>query len=160
MRKSTPVRQVCVSPFRRLGGETAFCLITSLRKWRWIFPKGTIDCGEGPHETALKEAAEEAGLYGRIVGPPLGRYADSKRGAVLDVTVLLMEVERADEVWQEDVRMRCWTDGRGAMRLIDKPELRKMLRRGIGQLSGAPAPIAGMAVRQLTRTRHPSTVRT
>lgn len=145
MRKSTPVRQVCVIPFRRLGGEADFCLITSLRKRRWIFPKGNIDGGESPHETALKEAAEEAGLYGRIIGPPLGRYADSKRGAVLDVTVLLMEVERADEVWQEDVRLRCWTDGRGALRLVDKPELRRMLRRGIRRLSGAPVPIAGVA---------------
>ena len=128
---------MCVIPFRRLGGETEFCLITSLRKRRWIFPKGAVDGGESLQEAALKEACEEAGLHGRIVGPPLGRYLDSKRGAVLDVTVLLMEVERSDDDWLEDVRLRCWIDGRGAMRLIDKPQLRTMLRRGIRQLSPA-----------------------
>ena len=135
--KSARVPQVCVVPFRRFGDGTAFCLITSLRRRLWIFPKGTINGDESLHEAALKEAREEAGLHGRIIGPPLGRYMDSKRGAVLDVTVLLMEVERSDPVWQEDARLRCWIDGRGALRLLDKPQLRNMLRRGIRQLSPA-----------------------
>ena len=135
--KSARVPQVCVVPFRHFGDGTAFCLITSLRKRRWIFPKGTINGGESLQEAALKEAHEEAGLHGRIVGPPLGRYLDSKRGTVLDVTVLLMEVERSDDVWEEDARLRCWMDGRGALRLLDKPQLRTMLRRGIRQLSPA-----------------------
>ena len=135
--KSARVPQVCVVPFRRFGDGAAFCLITSLRKRLWIFPKGTINGGESLHEAALKEACEEAGLHGRIVGLPLGRYLDSKRGDVVDVTVLLMEVERSDPVWQEDVRLRCWIDGRGALRLLDKPQLRTMLRRGIRQLSPA-----------------------
>ena len=113
--KSARVPQVCVVPFRRFGDGTAFCLITSLRKRLWIFPKGTVNGGESLREAALKEAHEEAGLHGRIVGPPLGRYLDSKRGAVLDVTVLLMEVKRSDDVWEEDTRLRCWMDGRGAL---------------------------------------------
>ena len=139
--KSARVPQVCVVPFRRFGDGTAFCLITSLRKRLWIFPKGTINGGESLHEAALKEACEEAGLHGRIAGPPLGRYLDTKRGDVVDVTVLLMEVARSDPVWQEDVRLRCWIDGRGALRLLDKPQLRTMLRRGIRQLSPAHGPI-------------------
>ena len=137
--KSARVPQVCVVPFCHFGDGTAFCLITSLRKRRWIFPKGTINVGESLQEAALKEACEEAGLHGRIVGPPLGRYLDSKRGAVLDVTVLLMEVKRSDDVWEEDTRLRCWIDGRGALRLLDKPQLRTMLRRGIRQLAPADA---------------------
>ena len=148
MRKGQPLKparvpQVCVVPFRRFGDGAAFCLITSLKKRLWIFPKGTINGGESLHEAALKEACEEAGLHGRIVGPPLGRYLDSKRGDVVDVTVLLMEVERSDPVWQEDVRLRCWIDGRGALRLLDKPQLRTMLRRGIRQLSPADRLIVG-----------------
>ena len=143
--KSAPLRQVCVIPFRRFGDDTAFCLITSLRKRRWIFPKGTVEDGESLHEAALKEACEEAGLYGRIVDPALGSYEDSKRDAILDVTVLLMEVERSDEAWEEDVRLRCWIDGRGALRLLDKPQLRRMLRRGMWQLSAPHVQTGGPA---------------
>ena len=144
-RSSKPgrVRQVCVIPFRRFGDDTAFSLITSLRKRRWIFPKGAVEAGESLHETALKEAREEAGLYGRIVGPSLGSYEDSKRDAILDVTALLMEVERSDEAWEEDVRLRCWIDGRGALRLLDKPQLRRMLRRAMWQLAAPHVQAAG-----------------
>ena len=141
--KSARVRQVCVIPFRRFGDDTAFCLITSLRKRRWIFPKGAVEGGESLQETALKEASEEAGLYGKIVHPPLGSYVDSKRGAVLDVTALLMEVERSEDVWLEDARRRCWIDGRGALRLLDKPQLRRMLRRAMWQLAAPHVQAAG-----------------
>jgi len=53
------IAQACVIPFRRDGDEIVFCLITSLKKKRWIFPKGIIDPGETPEETALKEALEK-----------------------------------------------------------------------------------------------------
>ena len=104
--KPPRIRQACVIPFHRLGDDNSFCLITSFTNQRWIFPKGIVDGDESLEETGLKEAFEEAGLHGRVVGSPLGRYEDSKWGAVLDVTVLLMEVERADKTWLEDVRQR------------------------------------------------------
>ena len=130
------IRQACVIPFHRLGDDNSFCLITSFTNQRWIFPKGIVDGDESLEETGLKEAFEEAGLHGRVVGSPLGRYEDSKWGAVLEVTVLLMEVERADKTWLEDVRQRRWVDGKEALQLLDRPELREMLRRGMQRLSG------------------------
>ena len=131
------VRQACVIPFRHLGKEISYCVITSYDNKRWIFPKGFVDGDESLEETGLKEAFEEAGLRGRVLGPPLGRYVYSKWGSVMDVTVLLMEVGRADESWLEDVRLRRWTSGAEALKLIGKPELREMLRRGMRRLSGA-----------------------
>ena len=130
------IRQACVIPFRRLGKGISFCLITSYDNKRWIFPKGFVDGDERPEETGLKEAFEEAGLHGRVVGPPLGRYVYSKWGSVMDVTVMLMEVGRADESWLEGVRLRRWTNGKEALTLLGRPELREMLRRGIRRLSG------------------------
>ena len=53
-----------------------------------------------------------------------------------------MEVERADETWLEDVRLRRWVGGKKALRLIGRPELREMLRRGMRRLSGGNGPIA------------------
>ena len=77
------IHQVCVIPFRRQDDQLQFCLITSLKKQRWIFPKGIIDPGETYRESALKEALEEAGLRGQIVGEPLGHFFDAKWGARL-----------------------------------------------------------------------------
>ena len=134
------IRQACVIPFRRQGKDFSFCLITSYDNKRWIFPKGFVDGDESLEETGLKEAFEEAGLHGRIVGPTLGRYVYSKWGSVMDVTVLLMEVGRADESWLEDVRLRRWTSGSEALKLLGKPELREMLRRGMRRLSGGDGP--------------------
>ncbi len=47
----------------------------------WALPKGLIDDGEPPEETALREVAEETGVEGRIVGK-LGdvRYVYTWRG--------------------------------------------------------------------------------
>lgn len=130
------IPQACVIPFRQLGKDISYCLITSYDNKRWIFPKGFVDGDERPEETGLKEAFEEAGLHGRVVGPPLGRYVYSKWGSVMDVTVLLMEVGRADDSWLEDFRLRRWSSGKEALGLIGKPELREMLRRGMRRLSG------------------------
>ena len=48
---------------------------------RWALPKGLIDEGETPAETALREAFEETGLHGRL-GPKLGdvRYVYTWEG--------------------------------------------------------------------------------
>jgi len=47
----------------------------------WALPKGLIDDGEPPEETALREVAEETGVEGRLVGK-LGdvRYVYTWRG--------------------------------------------------------------------------------
>jgi phosphohistidine phosphatase len=130
------IAQACVIPFRRDGDETAFCLITSLKKKCWIFPKGVVDPGETEEETALKEALEEAGLRGRIIGGPLGSYEDYKWGTTLDVTVLLMEVDYCEDQWPEaSLREQCWADPAEALRLVAKPDLKRILRSAIERIS-------------------------
>lgn len=107
-----------------MGDQLQVCLITSLKKRRWILPKGIIDPGESCHETALKEALEEAGLRGHIVGEPLGVYKDFKWGRPLQVSVLMMQVTACDQDWVEaDVRDRCWVSPLRAARMISKPAL-------------------------------------
>jgi 8-oxo-dGTP pyrophosphatase MutT (NUDIX family) len=103
------IRQACVIPFRIHQGTLKFCLITSLKKKKWIFPKGVVEPGETPAETGLKEAWEEAGLRGQIVGEPVGSYADRKWQAQLDVCVLLMSVTQCEDDWPEmRKRQRAW----------------------------------------------------
>ena len=131
-----PIEQACVVPFRRQGERVEICLITSLEKGLWILPKGIIDPGETREETALKEALEEAGLHGRIVGEPLGKYEDFKWGTVLHVTVLLMEVTQCDDQWPEgDVRQRQWVTAEETASLLAKKELRPIVAEAVHMLT-------------------------
>ncbi len=126
------LQQVCVIPYRRVSERDAppeFCLITSLIKRRWIFPKGLIDPGETPVQAALKEVWEEAGLKGEIVGSPLGNFNDQKWGCDLQVQVLLMAVSETMEVWPEvDQRQRQWVSAPAALNQLKRRELKTFLQ--------------------------------
>ena len=55
---------------RRLRGRWVFAAIRPAGKkpGLWALPKGQIDPNEQPEETAVREAAEETGAEGRLVG--------------------------------------------------------------------------------------------
>ena len=122
-------------PFRGRGKQLEVCLITSIKKGRWILPKGINDPGESCHETALKEALEEAGLHGHIVGEPLGSYEDFKWGSVLRVSVLMMEVTKCDQDWlEDDVRERRWVSPERAAGMLSKPVLRRFVEEAASRI--------------------------
>lgn len=127
-RDASPIEQASAVPYRFRDGQPEFCLITSTRSGKWGFPKGIIDPGETAEETAAKEAEEEAGLHGRIVGEPIGRYQYSKWSTTLRVTVYLMEVDGVDDDWEEaDLRQRVWRGAEAAQAAISRPALRRLL---------------------------------
>ncbi len=129
--------QAAVVPICRGKDVVSVCLVTSLKKKSWILPKGIVDPGETPAQAALKEAFEEAGLKGRIVGDPLGSFQDSKWGATVDVTVFLMEVDACMDRWGEShMRQRHFAPLAEAHKLVKKPALRRMLRKARKRLGG------------------------
>jgi 8-oxo-dGTP pyrophosphatase MutT (NUDIX family) len=130
-----PIAQACAVPFRQQDGQTEFCLITSAKRGRWIFPKGIIDPGETYVETALKEAHEEAGLHGKIVGEPIGNYETAKWGTTLDVTVVLMEVSEVDDDWLEaNIRKRQWASASKTAKLLDDDDMRTLFGSALREL--------------------------
>jgi phosphohistidine phosphatase len=133
-----PLSQASAVPYRMSEAGPEFCLITSLSSGRWGFPKGLIDPGETPTETALKEALEEAGLHGQIVGEPLGEYQYAKWGTSLSVTVFLMEVTHCDTTWLEaDRRQRLWVTAPQAAGMLDRRYLARLLNQAVKRLRGA-----------------------
>src|SRR5215510_13661109 len=76
--KSWP-RQAAVIPVRRVaGGTVQVCLIRKKTSARWGIPKGYIERGDDWSDAALREAHEEAGLDGRVLGEIVGTYEYDK----------------------------------------------------------------------------------
>lgn len=129
------VPQASAIPYRRKKNRAEFCLITSRRSGTWGFPKGMIDPGETIADAALKEALEEAGLQGKVVGKPLGKYTYNKHGMALCVTSFLMEVEKTLDEWPESSsRERRWVTAREARKLLTRPNLRSLLDAAVEAL--------------------------
>ena len=131
------VDQACAVPFRVDAERVEFCLITS-SAGRWKFPKGFVEPGETFVEAALKEAFEEAGLHGRVIGDPIGCYSIKKKGRPRTVIAVLMEVSQCDAVWEEDaMRERRWATPEEAHALVSEPEVLELLQEAGMRLSAA-----------------------
>lgn len=130
-------QQAAVIPFRGTGKNLEICVIRRKgSKKKWGIPKGFVDRGDTAKEAALKEASEEAGLKGKLIGDPLGSYEYEKWGTGLEVTVYLMEVKDEDDDWDEaDFRERRWTSFDEAAELLDRHPVQPLLGRAKGRLS-------------------------
>lgn len=119
-------------PYRQGDSGIEFCLITTRKSGRWGFPKGRVAKKQSLTDTALREAMEEAGLQGRIVGEPLGDYCYSKNETQHAVVALLMEVEACLDDWDESsVRDRRWTKTSEALELLERPNLVELLETAV-----------------------------
>jgi 8-oxo-dGTP pyrophosphatase MutT (NUDIX family) len=132
----TPIPQACAIPFRRHGDEWMFCVITSSKRAHWGFPKGIREGDDSPEIAALKEAHEEAGLRGRIVGEAIGDYRYQKWGTDLDVKVFLMEVDAVDDDWPEAaIRQRAWVNAdEAASRIAENEHLATLFAAALRRL--------------------------
>lgn len=110
-------------------------LITS-SEGRWILPKGWPMKGKTGAETAAQEAWEEAGVKtARIEPSPVGSFQSLKRtrsGSVLpcETDVYAMSVKHlATKFPEAKRRKRRWVSIPQAMKIVDDPGLRKVLRQ-------------------------------
>lgn len=89
----------------------------------WGIPKGFLDPGDTTGDAALREAYEEAGLNGRLIGDAIGSYLYAKRGSRYTVEVFLMEVLQEEPAWPERwLRVRAWFGlDEGMILLSDHP---------------------------------------
>lgn len=83
----------------------------------WTFPKGHVELGEAPHEAAVREALEEAGVRGWIDPTPVRHYLypgkDDKPDAV---DGFLLEV--TEEGAPHENREQRWCDPQEAVALL------------------------------------------
>jgi len=128
-RKAKTIRQVAAIPCRlNDDGTPEVMLVTSRETQRFIIPKGWPIKGKSEPKVAAIEAREEAGVTGKVLREPVGRFSYWKRLAdcfvPVEVTVYVVRVTGVAARWDEQaVRRRAWLGIEDAVMLIDEPEL-------------------------------------
>jgi 8-oxo-dGTP pyrophosphatase MutT (NUDIX family) len=129
--------QFAAIPFK-LGadGRAQVLLLTSRETRRWVIAKGWPIRGLKPREVAAREAFEEAGAVGTLVGKrPVGSYHYSKRlpsgdDVLCRVDVFLLHVDHQADDWPEKgQREMLWVDPAQAAEMVLEGGLAELLRR-------------------------------
>ena len=108
-------------------------LITSRDTGRWVIPKGNPMARLKGHETAAREAHEEAGLEGPVSVVPIGHYEYEKKrrsgeSVTALVTVFPMRVARQHHAWPErHQRTLRWLEPRKAAGAVDEAGLKALI---------------------------------
>ena len=124
------VPQAAVFPIHPGEEYISVLLITSIKRKRWILPKGVVEKNHKPEQTALLEAYEEAGIRGNLIGSVEDVYTYRKWGGVCRVEVFLMEVIKLEDEWPEKaLRQRKWIPLEDLEGLIDARIPRNLIRR-------------------------------
>lgn len=98
-----------------------------------MLPKGAVKRGMLPHQSASREAYEEAGLIGVISFEPVGIYrqvkqTDDDAAAVLAVRAYPLPVTSELQVWPEmRARRRAWFSLEDAVSAVEDREIRGVL---------------------------------
>lgn len=117
-----------VIPFRVQDKTIEILLITSISGKNWIFPKGIVEFGLTPEESAVKEAFEEAGIRGELIPQSIGKYTFKKWGGMINVVVFPFRVsEICDNYPESDLRERKWFRLEEAKTTVHRKELKEIL---------------------------------
>jgi 8-oxo-dGTP pyrophosphatase MutT (NUDIX family) len=129
-----PYQQYAALPFvRDSDGSVRVMLVTTRGRKRWMVPKGWPIPGLQPHESAAREAFEEAGVVGHVGSKPLGSFEYSKgvgfgRRVKCTVEVFPLEVDHQRRYWLErGERETKWFNVKKAASLVSEPTLRRIL---------------------------------
>jgi 8-oxo-dGTP pyrophosphatase MutT (NUDIX family) len=129
-----PYLQFGALPFRwSSNGALKVMLVTTRGRKRWMIPKGWSIPGLKPHESAAREAFEEAGLIGYAHPVSVGSFCYLKRlgpGRQVRCTVEVfpLHVDHQRQHWLEQgERATRWFSVKKAASLVYEPELREIL---------------------------------
>jgi 8-oxo-dGTP pyrophosphatase MutT (NUDIX family) len=111
------------------GGSTFLLVRASRAPFDWVLPKGHIDDGEEPEQTARREVAEEAGVMAAIERPA-GDLIFDVRGRTIHVRYFVMRYSGETEASEErEVR---WCSLAECERLLLYEDTRELVRRAAG----------------------------
>lgn len=121
-------RQSGVVAVREIDGREEVLLVSSRGGKRWVIPKGVVEEGLTPAESAVNEAWEEAGIRGRVGAKPLGAYDYLKWGGTCTVEVYPFRVAEVLDEWPESsVRQRKWLSREEAAAAVEEGALSALI---------------------------------
>ena len=131
---SEPLKQIAALPIVETPDGPLVLLVTTRGRGRWTIPRGWPKPGTADNEMAAKEAADEAGVDGKIGKSPIGTFTYTKRlhfyswaKCVVDVYPLYVKTHQLE--WRErGARKVRWATPEDAAGLIADAELAELLR--------------------------------
>lgn len=128
--------QSCVIPYRSLNGKIEYLMITSIKKKKWIFPKGYIEFNLTAFESAKKEAYEEAGVIGENDTAELGSFISIKKNGKSFVKVFSMEVaEELKDFPEKNLRKKKWMPLNEVLEKINDQNIQRLVIKLEEQIS-------------------------
>ena len=129
--KKTPTHAGCIV-FRQDEEQIRYLIVSSSSGEHWVLPKGHIEAGETPEETALRELKEEAGVLGEILQPLSieSRYKKSGKETV----ILYFLVKRVGTVQPMEKRKVRWESKKSALELLSFEDARSALQTAIDSI--------------------------
>ncbi len=117
-----------VIPYRIKDGQIEVLLITSVKKKKWVIPKGYIEFNLSAFESAKKEAFEEAGIIGENETFELGNFENNKSIGVCHTKVFAVQVAKIlDDYPDKDIRKRKWFTIKEASEVVNLPAVSQMI---------------------------------
>jgi 8-oxo-dGTP pyrophosphatase MutT (NUDIX family) len=119
--------------YRMRSATPEFLLVTSRRRPKqWVYPKGHVEVGEKPEETAIREVEEEAGVLARIT-KPLDDIVFKVDGEQLRIRYFLMSVVHEGEPGEG--RRASWLSPEAAVRRLSWPKSQALIRKAVEVLT-------------------------
>ena len=114
--------------YRISDGVLKFLLVGPKKEkpGEWVLPKGHIENGERPEQTALREVREETGVRARIICP-LDALEFRAGGNAVRVAFYLVEL--ISEAEPAEKRRRAWFSLDNAVSQATHPDTKELLKR-------------------------------
>jgi len=111
--------------YRQCDGAVLYLIVTAKKNPdHWVLPKGHIEPGETPEQTAVREVSEETGVSGRIV-QAVGTsqfQTDSE-----SIRVLFYLMEYLNDTGKKESRKQCWCTYEEGLNLLTFQDTRRLL---------------------------------